>query len=231
MVMTSSNRIWIIGSMLAIVAIAALGWLLGINPQLEAARVADGDRSEVEAQNQVLQLDLVALKEQYEDFDEYRAELDALQAEIPQTLSFAQFLDKVQAAAVTSGVTVSAISTEAPSLFAPAEGSIAAELGGDVSNVAYVPVSITVLGARANVLAFVQSFQSGNARLTLITDVNLAIENGLDLAQYSGGFFVAFDPDAAVGDSLLLLKEQVAGAAADEGTTDETAEPTPTPTP
>jgi hypothetical protein len=46
------NRLWNIVAVMLMVAIAAGGWFLGVDPQLAAARTADEQRETVEAQNE-----------------------------------------------------------------------------------------------------------------------------------------------------------------------------------
>ncbi len=45
------NRLWIIGAVVVMVAIAALGWVVGVQPQLDAAAAADAQRATVDATN------------------------------------------------------------------------------------------------------------------------------------------------------------------------------------
>ena len=47
----TGNRIWMIGTALAIVGIVLLGWFLGVAPKLAEARSANEQRTTVEAQN------------------------------------------------------------------------------------------------------------------------------------------------------------------------------------
>jgi len=225
MTSASSNRLWVIGSMLLIIVIGALGWILGISPQLEAARAADAQVGEVEAQNSVLEIDLIALKEQFGRIDEYRGELNALRREIPLTASMQDFLPQLQNSAVATGVTIVDMTTEAASIFLPVEGSLAAATGIDPSTVGYIPMTITVAGARENVLAFVQSLQSGNQRLTLISDLNAVAQEGGDLTQLSGAIFVKFDPQALPGDAILPEVPVVEETTEGETTEEETTEP------
>ena len=45
------NRLWIIGAVVVMVAIVALGWVVAIQPQLDAAAAADAQRATVDATN------------------------------------------------------------------------------------------------------------------------------------------------------------------------------------
>ena len=60
------HRMWIVGAVLAIVAVLALGWFLGISPQLDEARAANTDRQNVEIQNAAYAAQLETLKKQFE---------------------------------------------------------------------------------------------------------------------------------------------------------------------
>jgi hypothetical protein len=103
------NRYWIIGTVFAVVALAALGWLLGIQPKLQEATAADFSRSQVEAQNQAYEISLADLREQFENIEELRTEVDDLRESIPSDADYAGFVAELNQMASSSGVGIKSL--------------------------------------------------------------------------------------------------------------------------
>jgi hypothetical protein len=87
-------------------AIVVLGWVLGAAPQLTAASLARADRAVVETQNDGHRVRLVQLQDQFSRIDETRAELAALQRQVPTGNQLPDFVDDVTAIAVAHSVEV-----------------------------------------------------------------------------------------------------------------------------
>ncbi|WP_431278139.1 hypothetical protein [Leifsonia poae] len=100
------TRLWIIGSAVAMVAIVALGWVVGIQPQLSAASAADAQTAQVEALNQKNALALAELQKQYKDLPALKAQLAALASSVPGDVQMPAFMDEMTAVASGAGVTV-----------------------------------------------------------------------------------------------------------------------------
>jgi len=96
------------------IGILALGWILGVAPQLEAAALARADRASVEAQNEVHRARIVELQAQFARIDETRAELAALQLQIPEGSDLPGFVDELTAIATAHNVKVTKYTAEEP---------------------------------------------------------------------------------------------------------------------
>jgi Tfp pilus assembly protein PilO len=98
------TRLWIIGSAVAMVAIVALGWLVGVQPQLAAASTADSQTAEVQALNQKNALVLAELQKQYKDLPALKEKLAALGLSVPADVQMPAFIDELTAVAAANGV-------------------------------------------------------------------------------------------------------------------------------
>jgi Tfp pilus assembly protein PilO len=96
------------------IGILALGWIVGVAPQLEAAALARADRASVEAQNEVHRARIVELQAQFARIDETRAELAALQLQIPEGSDLPGFVDELTAIATAHNVKVTKYTAEEP---------------------------------------------------------------------------------------------------------------------
>ncbi|GAA3895821.1 hypothetical protein GCM10022381_41670 [Leifsonia kafniensis] len=115
------NRLWIIASVLGIVAVLALGWVLGIQPQLSAAAQATVDRLAVEQTNVVQATALAKLKKDFESIDALKAELAPLSASVPTGTEAPAFVSQVDALAIAQGVTLLGLTMDDPLAYVPVE--------------------------------------------------------------------------------------------------------------
>lgn len=145
---------WVLGAAFAAVVILVLAWVVGISPQLDRARQADDEAEGVELQNVGLAARLETLRDQFAHLDEYKAELEAIQRQIPPTDEEPSLTREIEAATTSAGIFLVSITTEDAQLFtsaasattstpapttetgtAPAEGATedGAESGGDAA--------------------------------------------------------------------------------------------------
>lgn len=103
------NRIWMIGSVLAMVLILALGGLLVVQPQLAAAALADEDRVAVEASNAGQATVLKQLRADFAGIDVLRDELAPLTASVPSGTAMPAFVNQLDALASASQVSLAEI--------------------------------------------------------------------------------------------------------------------------
>jgi hypothetical protein len=201
-------RIWILGTVLVIAAVLGLGWTVGLSPLLSQATTADTERASVEAVNAAQTAALAAMREQFEDIDSLREELEIIRLSVPaqvdadlvyamlsgyQTGTGAVVASITVGEAIQYGIPVnadeSADGTAAPAAAAP--GSLSTDLYT-------VPVTITFDGVPAGqVLAFVKAMQIGQ-RLFLVTSVTGNGETGESgSATITAYMFVIHDPSIA----------------------------------
>ena len=115
----NAHRLWWIGGALVAVAIAALAYLFGVAPQLSQA--ADARNQQVSAQGQLQQteLQLAALKKQYESLPELTAQLAALQKSVPGTAKVSDFVRQLGAQASAAQVSITTVNVSEPTAYAP----------------------------------------------------------------------------------------------------------------
>ena len=101
-----NNRYWIFGTVVIAGGVAALGWFVGIQPALQAAAVTDASRVDVEAQNALYEAQLVQLREDFENIDGLRAEVEELQLVIPDHADYAGFVAELNALAGATATTI-----------------------------------------------------------------------------------------------------------------------------
>lgn len=110
----ASKTTWVGGTAFAAVLALAGGWTLGVSPQIDAADEAELQKVSVDAQNATLEAKLVELKAQYENLEQYRAELAALEVQIPRTAQLSDYLRQVSSIAEASGAFVVSVKPGPP---------------------------------------------------------------------------------------------------------------------
>ena len=217
-----ANRLWIAGTAILVVGVLALGWMLGISPKLAEAAAADKTRATVDAANLVSLQELAALKEQFEGIEDIRDELDELQKSVPVDGDIPDFIRQLNTLGATYGVAIDSISTgDATAWTPPAVPPLDAD-GNPVdfsvvpAGFAIMPISVSITGGYAQILAFTQALQHGQ-RLFLSTDLTVTTSTVDDEgnAVFKG----------TVAGAIFVLQGQRAREK------DETETPTPTPTP
>jgi len=116
----NKNKLWVVGSVLVMVALVAGGWLIGIQPQLSAVASADQNRVSVASQNAKNQLLLSKLKKDYEGITALKNQLDTLRAAVPAGADISTFVSELNGLASTHKITVKSISVSDAKPYAPA---------------------------------------------------------------------------------------------------------------
>lgn len=112
--MAATRTTWVGGTVFGAVVALAGGWVLGISPLLDAAAESDTQRVEVEAQNAVLQGKIVQLKAQFENLDQFKAEVQALEVQIPPTADLADYLREMSTLAEAQGAFIVSVKPGVP---------------------------------------------------------------------------------------------------------------------
>jgi len=105
------NRLMMIVAVLAGVAVLALGFLLGVQPQLAAAAEARSQQESVDAQNEALRATTQQLRSESERLPDLRTELAAAAASVPADPAMPTLLRQLDEMAAGAGVTVSGFTT------------------------------------------------------------------------------------------------------------------------
>lgn len=189
-----NNRLWVISGTLLAVVILALSGLLGVKPQLDAAKSSDDDRAGIELLNTEHAAQLASLKEKSTRLAEFQAGVAELRLAIPALADIESFTGELAALEVATKAQVQTYTAEEPSLFVPSE-TTAAVAPPSVAGTSFVKVgvSIVVKGTRDQTLAFVKGLQTG-PRLVLVNDVSVGAEEvGVTTTNVSGLIYFLLD--------------------------------------
>lgn len=113
------NRLHMVLAVLAMVVVAAVGFFVGVQPQLARAADDKDRQASVETTNDTTAAELARLREQAKALPQMRSELQELEESVPASSRMPAFYDQVDAAAAAAGVTVSAITTSDAVAYTP----------------------------------------------------------------------------------------------------------------
>jgi len=191
----SSSRYWTIGGVLVIVVVLILGFFLGVQPQLQAAAIAQRDLSDVEAQNQLQRVELEALKQQFDQLPEISAELEELRLSVPGTASIDEFVTQLSGQLAATGVTLVTFTASPGAPFVPSAQLLAVlPLGINETNFVTIPFQLSIVGPRDGIIAVIAGLQDGR-RLALVDQFTLlnSGDTGAIAVDLSGLLYVLLD--------------------------------------
>jgi len=195
----SSTRNWTIGGVLVTLVVLLLGFFLGVQPQLQAAAIAQRDLAGVEAQNQIQRTELEALRQQFELLPEIAAELQELRLSIPATSSIDEFTTQLSALLAATGVTLVTFTASNPAPFVASPG-VEAQVppGVDAGIFVTIPFQLSAVGPRDGIIAMISGLQDGR-RLALVDQFTMlnAGDDGAVGVDLSGLLYVLLDEPAA----------------------------------
>lgn len=113
------NRLWIIGSVAAMVVVVALGLLFGIQPQLSAAFTAEQQRQSVAADNAVKLAQLHKLESDFKQLPALKATLKQLEESVPPSSELPAMISNLDALAASTGTTIESIAVKDAQPYAP----------------------------------------------------------------------------------------------------------------
>jgi type IV pilus assembly protein PilO len=156
-----SDRLWLAGGLVAIIALVAASWFLVISPKF-----AEGDEVQAEAESTRLQLiklnkDVAKLAEQAKQKATYQAKLETSQAALPTSYNIPAFLRQLQDSGAAVNVQVSGFAVTNP--VKSAVDPTAAEL----------PIALTAQGSAADLSRFFNRLQNVQTRAVLIESIGL----------------------------------------------------------
>ncbi|GAA1440198.1 type 4a pilus biogenesis protein PilO [Leifsonia poae] len=100
------TRLWAIGAALLMVVVVALGWVVAVQPQLDAASAADAQTATIQTTNAQSAAALEQLKKDYKNLPALQDKLTALQKSVPADQSIPAFVDELYAIAAQNGLTI-----------------------------------------------------------------------------------------------------------------------------
>ncbi len=184
-----ANRLWGLGAVIAMVAIVALGWVLGVSPKLAEAEAAAAELANVEAQNAAQEAILVTLRAQFDDLNPLLEELQALRLQVPGAPLTEDFIDYIRTTAADAGVTISTITLLEPTAYAEEPDPEVPE------GFYYIEIAIEVGGDNEQILQFVGGLQRSE-RVFLASAVDYSPGSGGRAGGIVTGYlFVLLGPD------------------------------------
>ncbi|WP_374009669.1 hypothetical protein [Leifsonia sp. LS-T14] len=100
------TRLWIIGSVLAMAVIGVLGWLVGIQPQLDQATAASDQTIQAQSSAAANAAILAKMKKDSENVPALKKQLADLAVSVPKTRELADYADELTGLATANGLTV-----------------------------------------------------------------------------------------------------------------------------
>lgn len=190
--MTSSNRLWILLTVVLGIGILALGWFLGISPKLDEASATDASKSTVDALNQQKSLEVQRLKTDSTKLPAIRQELSQLLEQLPSNAAYPTFLTELNQIAganhidvtnvtfavpttLTGATTSAAVTSPTPSASSTATAAPPAPVTNVVppgSTVA-IPTTMTLTGTFNSLQSATGDLQTGK-RLFLVSGLQFA---------------------------------------------------------
>jgi len=179
-------RIISIVSAAGIAGILALGWFLGVSPQLNELVRVDTAIAQAQQQNRDQEAALARLESASADLDARRAELAALDSELPRIGDTESFADTVGRIAAENGLVLQALSFGEGELFGAGEAGAGAGAEGapDVPpGLVSVAVTITAEGSQEGGLALLQQLQQGE-RVFLVNQASSSDQGAMSISGY-----------------------------------------------
>jgi len=213
---------WIAGTVVVSLIGALATWFLAIGPTLDAAAATRVEAQAQRDQNDVTKLRIVQLQKQFADLDKLKAQLAAMQLQIPTSYDMANYQRQVATiAAAHQVVVVSMQSGLAAPVVGPVTNAAAATTSAPTADATTAdgtttapPVKTTgipgfyalstgldVVGTYPNVLAFLQDLQTGAQRLLLVESLSGSSQTN---STASGG-----RPATKPGDLELVIAGSV----------------------
>ena len=204
------NRLWIIGAIIVMVAIVAVGWVVAVQPQLDAVASADAQRANVDTTNAASRAALVKLQADYKNIDQVKAKVATLNKSVPTDAAIPAFVDELNALAAANHVVVSSITVSDALAYKPVAPPAAAAADTSSSSTPTPSPSATPAPAPVAPAAGVPPVTS-----PLITPANFAaIPVTVDvLGTYAN--VLAFVKGAQTSDRLFLVTSLSTTANAD----------------
>ena len=127
------NRMMLIAAALTAVVVLALGFLVGVQPQLVAASSAESQQQSVEAQNETLRESLATLEADNAKLPDLKSELATLDTSVPSQAALSSFLTELDQLAGASGTTVTGFTSSDATAYEPTTTDVAAPAATDAA--------------------------------------------------------------------------------------------------
>jgi hypothetical protein len=204
-----NNRIWILGTVIASLAVIAVGVAIGILPKLTETSINTLELANVQAQNAAYQAELELLKQQFENIDEVRDELEQLQESLPADGDYPGFIEEVAGISQETGVQILETAQTAPIVYGSTatDGSDTGTAAAPISGGTLLAIPYTIKVNSTNpyaVFTFMDRLRLGD-RLLLITAYDFIVEeeNGVQVYEITISLYIytLVDPSAVPVDT------------------------------
>lgn len=213
----ASAKFWIGGTAFVAVLLLVAAWFLAVEPVVARAAEDTASAEQQRQQNDLLQMEIVKLAEEFTHLEEYKAELAALRVQLPADADQSGMSRELQILAESSGITLVTLSPSVPEPVvaaaapAPAETPVAEADATDGNEVAAeaaptpaqasgfyaIPISMSTIGSYDATVTFLRSLQEGASRLYLVSSIGATTQ---EASGASGG-----RPATAEGDLALAI--------------------------
>lgn len=102
----NDKRIWVVGAALVASLLLAVGYFVGVAPQLQAASASEAQRLAVQEQNAAIAADLIVLKKDYEDIERFKSVLAEVSVAVPDRNDLPRFVSQLDLLATVHTVKV-----------------------------------------------------------------------------------------------------------------------------
>jgi Tfp pilus assembly protein PilO len=189
----NADRIWLFAGAVVIVLLVVASYLLLIRPRYTAASEVRAQVDETQAQLVTLQRKIADLDEQTTQLPKYKATLAVSRLALPADSGVSDFLRQLQRAGDKVDVSVSGISVAAP-----VKSTVA-------SDVWELPITLDAEGEAAKLSLFLTQLQTGQTRAVFVKSANLVL--GTTAADSSSA-----TTDASISLSITAYVAPLAGS-------------------
>ena len=209
--MNSDNRLWIVVTAIGSIAVVALGWFLGVSPQLSESAAASAQRVQVDVLNKGYSAQLEQLRADFEHVDQVKAELAQAQSQLPPNAAYPEFISELNSIASDHSVIVTNLAVTstsvltAPGAVPPADPD-PTQTGVPNGSTVAIATSITLTGAYEDLQDAASELQKGTrlflvSGLDFLKDVGDEEETPSYSLQIDGLLFVLTDGTTLVIDT------------------------------
>ncbi len=190
-------------TVLACLVLAVATWFLLVSPRLANASQVREQAESSRSANDALELQIAQLKAQYAELPEKRAELAAIQTQMPESAAMPDLVRSLDQIAGAAGVSLDEVTPATAVVLAPTAGTGQAAAGQTASGsgeadaaatdaaatpgatpvatgptVIAIPISISVTGDYFETVAFLKKLQTEIPRVALVDSIKVTHSDG-----------------------------------------------------
>lgn len=162
------ERLWLLGGVVSAIVVLTFGYYFFVRPQYQEADEFNTLTQDTTIEVAKLRSQIAALDAENQQIEQYRTQLQANLAALPETDSVAALLRELQTAGELTEVTVSGVSV----------GTASELTSTGPMRVRSLPISLTAAGPTAKLNPFLDQLQKVQPRALLISTVNVTATTG-----------------------------------------------------